>query len=72
MDLPTTTVAQKHPTSLGFISTFKFYNIILFLFPTCNFNFKSFLFFTLTSHSPDLFSLFSLLFLSFFFSFAHF
>ena len=33
MDLPTMTVAQQHPTSLGFISTFKFYNIILFLFP---------------------------------------
>ena len=33
MDLPTMTVAQQHPTSPSFISTFKFYNIILFLFP---------------------------------------
>ena len=30
MDLPTMTVAQQHPTSSGFIFTFKFYNIILF------------------------------------------
>ena len=45
MDLSVTTiVAQQYPTSLGFISTFKFYNIILFLFPTCNFNLKSSLF----------------------------
>ena len=68
MDLPTTTVAQQHPTSPGFISAFKFYNIILFLFPTCNFNLKSSLFLLLLLILRT-FSLFSLLFLSFFFFF---
>ena len=56
MDLPATTiVAQQYPISPSFISTFKFYNIILFIFPKYNFNLKSSLFYS--SHSPDLFSL---------------
>ena len=56
--LATTTVAQQYPTSPGFISTFKFYNIILFLFPTCNFNLKSSLFYSYFSFYGPLFSLF--------------
>ena len=63
MNLPTaTTVAQQYPTSPGFISTFKFYNIILFLFPTCNFNLKSSLFYSYFSFSRPLFSLFFFVF----------
>ena len=66
MNLPAaTTVAQQYPTSPGFISTFKFYNIILFLFPTCNFNLKSSLFYSYFSFFGPLFSL-SFLFLFFF------
>ena len=63
MNLPaTTTVAQQYPTSTGFISTFKFYNIILFLFPTCNFNLKISLFYYYFSFSEPLFSLFFFVF----------
>ena len=72
MNLPAaTTVAQQYPTSPGFISTFKFYNIILFLFPTCNFNLESFLFYSYFSFSGPLFSLFFFVFvfLLFFYSF---
>ena len=72
MNLPaTTTVAQQYPTLTGFFSTFKFYNIILFLFPTCNFNLESFLFYSYFSFSGPLFSLFFFVFvfLLFFYSF---
>ena len=72
MDLLTTTiVAQQYPTSPGFISTFKFYNIILLLFPTCNFNLKGSLFYSDFLFSGSLFSLFFFVFvfLLFFYSF---
>ena len=66
MDLPiTTTIVQQYPISPSFISTFKFYNIILFIFPTCNFNLKSSLFYSYFSFFGPLFSL-SFLFLFFF------
>ena len=63
MNLPSTTiVAQQYPISPSFISTFKFYNIILFIFPTCNFNLKSSLFYSYFSFSGPLFSLFFIVF----------
>ena len=66
MDLPATTiVAQQYPISPSFISTFKFYNIILFIFPKYNFNLKSSLFYSYFSFFGPLFSL-SFLFLFFF------
>ena len=62
--LATTTVVQQYPISPSFISTFKFYNIILFIFPTCHFNLKSSLFYSYFSFFGPLFSL-SFLFLFF-------
>ena len=55
--LATTTVVQQYPISPSFISTFKFYNIIFFIFPTCNFNLKSSLFYSYFSFFGPLFSL---------------
>ena len=69
--LATTTIAQQYLTSTGFISTFKFYNIILFLFPICNFILKISLFYYYFSSLEPLFSLFFFVFvfLLFFYSF---
>ena len=68
MDLPiTTTIVQQYPISPSFISTFKFYNIILFIFPTCNFNLKSSLFYSYFSFFGPLFSLSLPFFFSYFF-----
>ena len=60
--LATTTVVQQYPISPSFISTFKFYNNIFFIFPTCNFNLESFLFYSYFSFSGPLFSLFFIVF----------